>query len=90
MRKSTWDDLLKNGSELQDEDGTPIRLIEPAYAHANGGYAAAAITKESFDDAPDRDLRGWATHYIYWEITNPDCEDEADACDWDDYTISPV
>lgn len=24
---------------------------------------------------------------VVWEIVNPDSDDEADACDWDDFTV---
>ena len=29
-------------------------------------------------------------YIVRWDIINPDCEDESDACDWQDYQIEEI
>ena len=29
-------------------------------------------------------------YYFWWEIINPEAEDESDACDWNNFTLQPV
>lgn len=67
----------QNYGTVQHNDIT-ITLTQQAYLQSNGNdnwYQAAGI------DADDND------YLIKWEITNPDAEDESDACDWTQYEV---
>ena len=64
-------------------EGTKYILIEDAYltnrdAYGDAVYRANAV---KIGDVPDE---GYIPVYaVEWEISNPETEDEADACDWD-------
>lgn len=62
--------------EVQHE-GKTITLTQQPYLHADT-YRASGV-----DAAGD-------LYQVDWAITNPDAEDESDACDWNDYTVQHI
>lgn len=71
--------IAANGDTTHD--GIQYALTKMAYIAGtddNPHYTAMAIRA---DAQPDAD--GWVPAYsIRWEISNPDAEEECDACDW--------
>ena len=66
-------------------DGAILKLIQWPYIDTDftcspnvNYYRATAI-----DDNED-------CYKIRWDIINADCEDESEACDWEEYEVTPL
>ena len=55
-----------------------LKLTQNAYVTNDDTYQATAL-----DDAHNR-------YTVEWTVTNYNCNDESDACDWDRYLVLPL
>lgn len=70
--------LARNNGET-NYNGEHYTLTQMAYLKDDSTYTALAIRSND-----ERDEDGYQTAYtITWSISNPEAEDEGDACDWD-------
>jgi hypothetical protein len=71
-------------------DGEIIDMTQQAYINQGGTptdcwYEARATSRTR------RDADGDPVQYkVQWEITNSDTDDESEACNWDDFSVSEI
>jgi len=67
---------------IVDFCGEKLEIIQNPYASSN-------IGEEDYYTAEAQCING-QLYKVLWKITNADCEDESDACDWNNYDIVRV
>ena len=75
---------LKEYGTVESDEKT-IHILQNPYITGDG-YRSVGMTDEQIEEAGGLDEinLGVDHHYtIMWDIINPDCEDESEACDWD-------
>jgi hypothetical protein len=55
-----------------------LKLNQLPYIYTDELYRACALDKDENE------------YIITWSITNPECQDESEACDWDNYRVRKV
>jgi len=76
---------LRKGYGTVESDGKTIHILQNPYITGDG-YRSVGMTDEQIEEAGGLDeiTLGVDHHYtIMWDIIKPDCEDESEACDWD-------
>ena len=66
--------------------GVVINIMQEPYPD-NGCYRSVGMSDAQIAAAGGVDnisLPSDAYYQLYWDIVDPDCDDGADACDWDD------
>lgn len=73
------------GKEWGSDYGT-VEFCDEELEIIQSPYASDIIGEENFYTAEAQCVNG-RLYKVLWEITNPDCEDESDACDWNNYEV---
>jgi hypothetical protein len=58
--------------------GKQLKITQQPYPD---GTSDAPVYRASAEDSDG------STYRVMWPMTDPDADDGADACDWDDYTV---
>jgi hypothetical protein len=74
---SYFDDMKKKFGSYQTEFGE-VALEQDAYIYGYCYYTACAV------DALGND------YCFKWDIINHECEDQSEACDWDEFTVKKL
>jgi hypothetical protein len=89
MKELTFDALRKEFGEYNN-GGEEYAIAQYPYIDTVAGSSNEYVTQgESYYFALGYDREGNAYRLI-WEITNPDTEDESEACDWDEFEAQPI
>ena len=69
---------MKKDYGTLNHKGKTLTLMQDAYLDTDNFYTAHAI------DDDDNDYQ------IFWEIITHDCDDQSDACNWNDYSVKKL
>lgn len=64
-------------------EGTKYIIIDDVYMANRDAYGDAVYRANAIKDGDAPDGGYLPVYEVEWEISNPQAEDEADACDWD-------
>jgi len=67
-------------------DGQVINILQNPYLNGDV-YRSVGMTDKQIEDAGGIDnvvLPCDSYYQLSWDVINPNCEDESEACDWDD------
>lgn len=88
MSNATFDTLTAEFGNYT-KDGVDYAITQNPYqSYCAGSSTAYMVAGENYYVASGYDRAGNGVRLI-WEITNPETEDESDACDWEDFTVEP-
>jgi hypothetical protein len=88
MDNVTFDGLVKQYGTYT-KDGVDYAITQNPYISYCAGYSTPyMVNGETYYVAHGYDRDGNDVRLI-WEITNPNTEDESDACDWDEFVVEP-
>ena len=73
---TTQDDLV-----TVDYNGNTLTLIQLPYADSDFTRGGKSVYRAKAEDCEGNE------YTVTWDTIDDDCEDESDACNWDDFTV---